>query len=344
MNYIGEKCPVCHKDFTGDDDVVVCPECGSPHHRECYKLENKCAYEDRHGTGYKWHSDASEKNNSGTGEAMISCPVCHSSNKASAEICTRCGSRLCPNSQENGRTEQGNAYGQFQGNGGAYQGAYRNGDGRTDMDTVLSYLGFDPNEDMGGGSTLKDVSSFVGNNTLYYIPIFKRMKDLGTKISFNLSCLIFPNLYFANRKMWFWAIIVTVLEIICSLPSILAYMADMINEGVFSMAGTEVIVNFVSNHENDLLYFGNIFGIAFWGVKIICCIFGNWLYYRFSLNSLKKLKVRGIDGTSNPAVVMAAGGAKPLNMILVLALMGVIGSAAMAGFIAYPQLLNIFVR
>ena len=43
MKYKGEKCAACDKVFTDDDDVVVCPDCGSPHHRECYKAENKCA-------------------------------------------------------------------------------------------------------------------------------------------------------------------------------------------------------------------------------------------------------------------------------------------------------------
>ena len=42
MDYIGEICPVCGKSFTADDDIVVCPDCGTPHHRECYKTENKC--------------------------------------------------------------------------------------------------------------------------------------------------------------------------------------------------------------------------------------------------------------------------------------------------------------
>ena len=27
MDYIGEKCPVCEKIFTADDDIVVCPDC-----------------------------------------------------------------------------------------------------------------------------------------------------------------------------------------------------------------------------------------------------------------------------------------------------------------------------
>ena len=30
MKYKGEKCAACGKEFTEDDDVVVCPECGSP--------------------------------------------------------------------------------------------------------------------------------------------------------------------------------------------------------------------------------------------------------------------------------------------------------------------------
>ncbi|MBO5103830.1 MAG: hypothetical protein J6B74_02035 [Ruminococcus sp.] len=43
MNFVGEKCVFCGEVFKDGDDVVVCPECGSPHHRECYKKENRCA-------------------------------------------------------------------------------------------------------------------------------------------------------------------------------------------------------------------------------------------------------------------------------------------------------------
>ncbi len=50
MNYIKYKCPVCNNQFKEDDDVVVCPECGTPHHRECYIENGKCANADKHGT------------------------------------------------------------------------------------------------------------------------------------------------------------------------------------------------------------------------------------------------------------------------------------------------------
>ncbi len=50
MDFKKFHCPVCNKNFTENDDVVVCPECGTPHHRECYKITGKCFNENSHGT------------------------------------------------------------------------------------------------------------------------------------------------------------------------------------------------------------------------------------------------------------------------------------------------------
>ena len=30
LMFIGSKCPYCNKIFTEADDIVVCPECGTP--------------------------------------------------------------------------------------------------------------------------------------------------------------------------------------------------------------------------------------------------------------------------------------------------------------------------
>lgn len=340
MNFIGEKCPVCNNRFTAEDDIVVCPECGAPHHRECYKLENKCANEEYHGTGYKWERSASAAEKNNAVEATANCPVCGFLNKETDENCARCGSRLHAEAQpqpEQRTTQNGSYHGQ-----GAYQDIFRGAETANGQETMFSFLGFDPNEDM-GGATLTEVSGFVRTNILYYLPIFKRMKDFGTKISFNLTCLIFPNLYFANRKMWFWAIIATILEVICSLPSLIVVMADMSSNGAFAIPGAEILAEFVSNHKDDLFFFNEVFGMAFWVVKIVCCLFGNWLYYRFTLSSLKKLKEQSPDSAVAPGVLIAKGGTKPLNMILVLAITGLISSAVIAAFTAYPQLLNIFI-
>ena len=38
-DYIGAKCIVCEKEFTKDDEIVVCPDCGTPYHKACYLKE-----------------------------------------------------------------------------------------------------------------------------------------------------------------------------------------------------------------------------------------------------------------------------------------------------------------
>ena len=30
MDYRGQHCPICGKEFCDGDDIVVCPECGTP--------------------------------------------------------------------------------------------------------------------------------------------------------------------------------------------------------------------------------------------------------------------------------------------------------------------------
>lgn len=54
FRYTNQKCPVCGEAFKGDDDIVVCPVCGTPHHRDCYRKNGECKNTDRHNDGYCW--------------------------------------------------------------------------------------------------------------------------------------------------------------------------------------------------------------------------------------------------------------------------------------------------
>lgn len=54
MNRFQNKtCPVCREKIKESDEVVVCPECGTPHHRACYFVKNKCALKFLHGE-FEW--------------------------------------------------------------------------------------------------------------------------------------------------------------------------------------------------------------------------------------------------------------------------------------------------
>lgn len=53
-----DKCPVCGELFKAEDDIVVCPDCGTPHHRDCYNKTHICANKKLHGTDFKFSRNA----------------------------------------------------------------------------------------------------------------------------------------------------------------------------------------------------------------------------------------------------------------------------------------------
>ncbi len=55
--YENSKCPVCGIEFEENDDVVFCPECGTPHHRECYNLIGHCVNRGLHKEGYSYYNE-----------------------------------------------------------------------------------------------------------------------------------------------------------------------------------------------------------------------------------------------------------------------------------------------
>ena len=75
--YSGFHCPVCGSVFTDQDDIVVCPDCGTPHHRECWTRLGHCAYQDRHKENLEWHEDRLIQ--PGTAQ-QTACPACGTRN------------------------------------------------------------------------------------------------------------------------------------------------------------------------------------------------------------------------------------------------------------------------
>lgn len=54
MNYINAVCDGCGKPFNETDNIVVCPVCGTPQHRECWDKNNCCVNQSRHSEGFDW--------------------------------------------------------------------------------------------------------------------------------------------------------------------------------------------------------------------------------------------------------------------------------------------------
>ena len=103
LYYEGLTCPVCQKHFNAGDDIVVCPHCGLPHHRDCWMAEGQCHDAANHGTENQWSREkAAQEKAKGfippQGEPVSGqiCPQCYTRNPEFAEFCAHCGRPLKP--------------------------------------------------------------------------------------------------------------------------------------------------------------------------------------------------------------------------------------------------------
>lgn len=195
MDYLDLKCPVCEKEFCQGEDVVVCPECGTPHHRECYEINNKCFYEDKHGDGFSYEDIKTEDNSSEDGSTeenknTVVCKNCNTVNPAEMFFCGKCGHPLTtenPFVQNNQQNVNGIPFDPFDPMGGI------------PADT-----------DMGDNVTAGEIAKYVQNNTPYFLRVFKMMKD-KLKGKFSFVGFIFGGGYLLYRKMYKLGTILTLI-------------------------------------------------------------------------------------------------------------------------------------
>lgn len=324
MYYTGEQCFSCGNTFTDDDDVVVCPDCGTPYHRQCYKSAGECINHQLHESDEGWKR--SSEMNSAVGDddtagASSFCTKClRIYDDPEKEKCDNCGTPLVQVKKI--RTDR---------RSDAQEGGFAKG--FEEIDLTKEYMGFNPDEDF-GGATLSEVSNFVGTNTFYYIPLFKRMKDLGSKISFNMICLFFPYFYFANRKMWLWALITAFASLILNIPSMLYLIGEELSGMPYKFM--QEIASFISEYDDLILSLNEICGFADFALRFCMCIFANWLYMKFILSKIRKMK-RNSDMPLTPQRLRAKGGVQPLNILIIVLIILALSSG---GYFAVTFLLT----
>lgn len=189
-NYIGVHCPVCSKRFVDGDDIVVCPICGAPHHRECYQKVGHCALDNLHLQGHVWQPPKKETSTkTDASQEETTCPSCGAHNPKSGIFCQVCGAPL-------GHSRAGNPV-------NAYGNPFASGNARSGMAYKAAFGGLSPDETIEGESA-RDIALFIGNNSHYFLPRFKMLSQRGG-ITFNWAALLFHAFYFVYRKMYWVA-------------------------------------------------------------------------------------------------------------------------------------------
>jgi len=85
-------CEGCGRPLALTDDIVVCPDCGAPYHRECYEKLGRCIHTPAHGAGYEWKFPYKD-------EELRTCPSCGERTLRSETVCRCCGAAMPPEDQ-----------------------------------------------------------------------------------------------------------------------------------------------------------------------------------------------------------------------------------------------------
>lgn len=234
MRYTGETCPVCHETFTDGDDVVVCPDCGTPHHRVCYKQQNACANAALHNEGFAWAPVQSKTGQQtapvstlltekptaeerGDGHNIVFCPECGAENGAEEPVCTQCGARLY-NNAANGQP----FLPPVQLPNGAAQG-------------YLSGMTVIAPTDTIDGNTVLDTAEYVQTSARRYIPKFYKMEKNSKKVSWNWAAFFFAPYWYFYRKMYgLGSVLLVLLLAVSALAGTPQYVEK--NDAVFNTA------------------------------------------------------------------------------------------------------------
>ncbi len=272
----GTVCPICGKPLTEHDDIVVCPDCGTPHHRACWKAHGQCGCPERHSIAQESPVEsaapespempASEDTPDAQETKMQVCVYCRTDNNPDARFCHHCGHPLMPSAPE--------------------------------MPGVR--LLFDP---LGGVNPetkiddvpAKDIADVVGPRSSYYLPIFQRIAEKKRPLPLNLTAMLFDIPWLFTRKMYLPAIGVTLLELALSAPTIWATVVTF-------LAGEQL------NFSNAFWFVYHACNVLQWVLRIALGLFGNTLYQSHCVEKARQLRLKHPDDDSFRAAAHKKGG------------------------------------
>lgn len=320
MDYKGHICPVCNKVFEKGDDVVVCPICGTPHHRDCYEEKGHCINLNRHRENYDYRRECEV--NSVEKEEIL-CAFCGAKNPADSKYCNACGKPVganqsfaynAPPQQEGTEFPQG-------GFGGAF---------------VMDPLGgVNAEDDLGEGVKASEAAKYVKASTPYFIPQFKQLKERG-RTRFSFVGFIFGGGWMLYRKMYKIGAVFTALLALFTLGNL--YISIFHQEAVLAVNKlyNEMLNNMTANYGFNIYgalgdFFASlnteqliiciastVISLLMILVRVICGIFGNRWYYKHVVKTVSKIKTTSASESEVDTNLNTKGGVNvPLAISLI---------------------------
>ncbi|MCI9256380.1 RING finger protein [Acutalibacter sp.] len=350
IDFTGIKCPVCGVPFKEDDDIVVCPQCGAPYHRDCYAQKGQCVFPELHQAGKEWAPPPPPKPPVSAEVKDRECPACGCLNAHSAMFCNRCGAALTEGSQPGQQAQPHTQPPPYTPYGASSRGPYP---GQAPYSSRGQYPGampfaFDP---MGGvnpadtldsGVSYGDASKLVKQNTAYYMPVFRYMKQTGRN-KFSFSAFLFSGAWMLYRKQYKQGAVITGLMLVIYLlylsssifvatPALMSLMeqAGMDVTRGFAPTSEQMIVISQLLTENPALYLKICLPMLCLLLLLALMLFtgirGNKMYMNHCIRTVRQVKAANL--ADYPNMTLDAKG-------------GVNTSVAVCMFVCYFLLVNV---
>lgn len=334
MKYDNLPCPCCGKPLRQEDDVVVCPVCATPQHRDCWMENGHCVNENLHGSGYVWSSDSAKtetvEETVSSSESKI-CHICGSENPSDSLHCGNCGALFGEDrqSESNGKTcafcgkenDSDALHCKYCGAPVGINNPYVNDN------PYLAGTGITPDE-LIGGIKAGDIALYTQAASKRYLPKFKRFAK-GKKLSFNFAAFFFAPYWFFYRKIYKAGIFFIALFVTASLM-LSGYSTELIKcsdeymnvmYGIDYEAATEeelaehaktleqASAEFVAKAKKPMLI---VFGVDIL-LHLICALIADRLYYKKLKDDIKLIDESVKEPNMRKLLISRKGGLAPLS-------------------------------
>ncbi|MBR6502758.1 MAG: DUF2628 domain-containing protein [Clostridia bacterium] len=266
LDYGKEKCAICGAYLFEDDDVAHCPECGAPHHRECYLSLGHCGLAEFHGTENQYKKPESTTQKEPEAEDVVFCGRCGEKYKKDAPACPKCNT---PNMLSMGSRA-----------------------------FTIDLMGGVPEDtDLGNGVTAKEAKQFVAGNTHRYLPKFLKFK-YGKKASWNWLAFLTPCGWLLSRKMYILGAIIGAIQValtMLSIPFTVAVNQLDLSEtkGYFQVAN--IIRENISTIGVPVIVLALVGGLLAILLSVLFGVFGDYIYRNKVISNVSEIKKSDLD-------------------------------------------------
>lgn len=309
MKYENLICPGCGEVFKEGDDVVVCPECGTPQHRQCYEKNAGCVNASLHSQGFVWKDERnstvkeSENKKENDGSEPIICPRCGSENPKGSTVCSHCGQKftmfgfnIVEKQQQLEREDEQEREQRLE----TGLGGFPQDDELPPISKVVEErvkllapgISEQQKQEILCGHTLDKVISFVGYGAQTYVNKFRKLRD-GKKFTFNWAAMFLSPYWFFFRKLYKPGIIVSTVNIILSflmtvpMNKLYSVIGDYSAQEILSLPAEQQ--QFIMTQAMKIAPVIMLISFASFVVALICGFIADRLYYRYTEASLHEI-------------------------------------------------------